>query len=992
MSVRAARREPCRPHVGPWLALAAVLTACAGCSAYDSPEQPATAPPASQPLVRPSPALTPLAAGTPQSASFDAAEHAHAYGLELRAGDYVEVCAQQQGVDVRLTVATPEGAELRSADAAEGCQGRERALFLAPSAGTYVVRVVAVGRRQPGSFAVSVCSAPRQPTPDDKLRAAADELLSQAERQADAWKRPDRESARFAYWRAAEQWRALGETLAEAYTRRRLAMVCADLGAREEAANELDAALALAEQARDGREIGRILVERGPLRRRRGDLDGAERDYARALELAADHDPLLKAIALNNLSVISTRRGFPALAVSQADAARKIWTEQVRERATIEALVNRAVAYTWLGRSRRAEGDVRAALEIAVRYGDARGQIYAYTQLGWLRYLAADAPGALRHYREGLSVAEQRGDDEGRGTFLDRRAGALVLQRHFALARQSYDEALAIWRRMKDHPSVAHTTANLAALAADMGHPRTAQEHYATAVRAFDSLGEHDNAAHVRLQRAQLLLGSVPMHETERDISDALAGMQRLREMLKTDSSPAELAQYAAVRHQFYELWVEVLMRQKKTDAAFEAAENGRAVALSVNLADGLGGGSNAPPSLARARSLLDDDTLLLAYALGRTRSFVWLVGPHDFAVFELPPRDELRKLARVFHDALQVITPRAPMALAAPAGELGRTLLGPLAGRLGNKRLVILRDEALQYVPFAALPDYSLAQPGTNPPLLIEGHEIAYAPSVLAAFQLRKRARARRPPSRGVAVFADAVFNRADERLAGRAAAANAQTTSDGEELKLGAGDVGLGDDPEKLPRLPATAREADAIVAAAGAAGAAATPPVTGFDATRARVLRPGALDEFRYVHFATHGFLNLRNPMLSGLVLSRYDATGAPTLAFLRSADIEKLHLRADLAVASACTTALGEELRGEGLFGLTQAFLRGGASRTMVSLWPVRDNATADLMKAFYTAHLKRGLTPAAALREAQLTFLRAGRPPLYWAAFIIEGLW
>ncbi len=325
MIVRAARREPCRPHVGPRFALAVLL---AGCAACQSTEQPATARPASpRPAsprpARPLPTPTPLVAGKPHTASFDAAEGDHAYGLELRAGDYVEVRARQQCVDVRLAVITPKGEELRSADAAEGGHGSERALFVAPSAGTYVVSVQSVGRREPGSFAISI-SAPRLPTPDDKLRTAADELLSQAERQADAWKRADRESARWLYRLAVGQWRALGETAAEAYTRRRLAMVCADLGDREEAAKELAAALALAERAGDAREIGRILVERGPLLRRRGDLDGAERDYKRARKLAAGLDPLLEAAALNNQSVISTRRGFPTLAVSESNAAREI--------------------------------------------------------------------------------------------------------------------------------------------------------------------------------------------------------------------------------------------------------------------------------------------------------------------------------------------------------------------------------------------------------------------------------------------------------------------------------------------------------------------------------------------------------------------------------------------------------------------------------------------------------------------------------------------
>ena len=147
-------------------------------------------------------------------------------------------------------------------------------------------------------------------------------------------------------------------------------------------------------------------------------------------------------------------------------------------------------------------------------------------------------------------------------------------------------------------------------------------------------------------------------------------------------------------------------------------------------------------------------------------------------------------------------------------------------------------------------------------------------------------------------------------------------------------------------------------------------------------------------RVVHFATHGFLNSETPELSGLVLSLVDREGNPTDGFLRLHDVYALSLAADLVVLSGCRTALGKEVRGEGLLGLTRGFFYAGAPRVMASLWPVRDRATAELMQRFYRGLLRDGLPPAAALRAAQRSLRREPRwrDPYYWAPFVIQGDW
>jgi CHAT domain-containing protein len=153
-------------------------------------------------------------------------------------------------------------------------------------------------------------------------------------------------------------------------------------------------------------------------------------------------------------------------------------------------------------------------------------------------------------------------------------------------------------------------------------------------------------------------------------------------------------------------------------------------------------------------------------------------------------------------------------------------------------------------------------------------------------------------------------------------------------------------------------------------------------------------GRLRDFRYVHFATHGVFDAERPDLSGLALSRFDASGHPREGFLRLRDIYDLDLTADLVVLSGCETALGKEIRGEGLLGLTRGFLYAGAPRVVASLWWIDDRATAELMATFYRGLWTENLRPAAALRKARLALAKQPRfrDPAYWGGFVLQGDW
>lgn len=267
-----------------------------------------------------------------------------------------------------------------------------------------------------------------------------------------------------------------------------------------------------------------------------------------------------------------------------------------------------------------------------------------------------------------------------------------------------------------------------------------------------------------------------------------------------------------------------------------------------------------------------------------------------------------------------------------------------------------------LHYVAFAALP-----QPEGNG-YLIEQHEIVTIASVLA--YIRKQSTS---PEQKLFLMADPVFSSSDPRVKG------GSRPSSQRNFALFTGNTELG-------RLPGTRREAERILLPQ-----IASRSIFDFSASRSTLLESD-LRNYRYVHIATHGFFNNYRPEFSGLVLSLVDENGNERNGFLLAPDIFSLQTQADLVVLSACETGLSRIVRGEGIVGITRGFFHAGAKRVLVSLWPVSDEGTAELMSRMYRQMLKRGLSPASALRNAQLHLLRSQRysSPYYWALFVLQG--
>jgi CHAT domain-containing protein/tetratricopeptide (TPR) repeat protein len=431
-----------------------------------------------------------------------------------------------------------------------------------------------------------------------------------------------------------------------------------------------------------------------------------------------------------------------------------------------------------------------------------------------------------------------------------------------------------------------------------------------------------------------------------------------------------------------------------------------------------------APLSLSDVQSqVLDDKTMLLEYSLGQQSSYLWAVSQGGVSLYKLPARSTVDQQAIDLRAQLVPAKLRtrlvgadvasgqtrglglsaaptdnaAVTAFAGASNALYKTAVEPAAKDIGDKRLLIVADGSLNYVPFEALVSAAGGADYSALPYLIKTNEIVYSPSASVIGVIRKQSK---PASgKGMLLIADPVFNSSDPRARGAAATASTGGDTRGLGLSSAIKDVG-GEAPSTsgaagsglpLARLMGTRTEAEQIGQIVKTSGGTADTWLD-LNANEANVSTKD-LKNYRVLHIATHGLLNAERPQFTGLVLSLVgNKTGD---GFLRTDEIFNLNLGSPLVMLSACETGLGKEKKGEGVIGLTRAFMYAGAPTVGVSLWSVADRSTADLMTGFYKRMLTgQGAPAASAMRQAQMDMI-AGKKyaaPFYWAPFVLVGDW
>jgi len=798
------------------------------------------------------------------------------------------------------------------------------------------------------------------------------------------------------------------------------AVLLEGMGQMEKATADLKAAQPLFHAAGDKLMEATILIRLGIVHYELGENENALNTYRQALQLARlTGDSGIQAAALNGIGSIYLILGDDAQALRYSDEGSQLMPINGSQIADPDVMFRLGVTYTSLKEKEKATESFSRAVQLYDAQGNQLGKARALHALGGMYDIAGDSKQALALYEQALKIRQATADRRSTADSLTAVGTMYSVLGQPDRAIEDYQQALEIYRFVHDRVGESKPLFWMAKTEQITGHREAAQSHIEEALAITES--QRSSIASPELRTTYLATAQFA-YELYVEI---LMELHQRYPKRGYDAKALEAHEAAKARglldllteakvHFRHGVDPELLQREIQTRQKVEdrqseeirllaGGETGNRLAtLQKELESARSDYQQVEAQIRSAsphyaaltqprplgltgiqKQVLDSETVLLEYALAEPRSYLWVVTSSSLHSFELPGRDEIEKLALQLYRMITGRRPGAQNSYPGVARKLSDIILGPARDLIANKRLVIVPDGALQITPFAVLPS---PQAKDFEPLVVR-HELVDAPSASTIALLRRDAAGRHPAPKKVAVFADPVFESNDVRVVKpQASAAQASSSTASAEGNVPADSKTLG-----LDRLTASRQEAETILRMVPAPMRLAA---LDFDANRSEATAP-ELGRYGIIHFATHGVLNDAHPELSGIVLSLVNKEGQAQDGFLRLNDLFNLHLDADLVVLSACKTALGQDVRGEGLIGLARGFMYAGAPRVVTSLWSVNDEATAEEMRLFYGGMLGREhMRPAAALRRAQAAMWKQEKwqSPFLWAAFVLQGDW
>lgn len=777
--------------------------------------------------------------------------------------------------------------------------------------------------------------------------------------------------------------------------------------------------------------------------------------YAEAEDLArAEGDQNLLAAVLISQGPLQRRLGRLQQALDSYVEARPL-VQRTGNRELLAKLSNYlAIWYQHLGDYDRSAEEYEVSLALAREVGDRSLEQTLLGHLAWLQYFRERLPEALELYDQSLHLARQSDDQKSLSSrafaFYGRGAARAALgQRTDALA--DLQDSLDLYRQLADAVAEAHTLSYLGEILQEEGDLDAAEKALARGREISSAVGDGlleavtlKRLARVEEARGDLVTAvalfneALEIFEQQRDtllireLRDSLLAARRpayeeyvglLLQLARQRpgggfDGEALLASERARARGLVELLAEARVDlrqhldsglQRRQEDLEEAAATLRQRARSmVPAVEGSGALEAlraqqqelrdqqallqaqirkqdpryaelvypAPLGPEQIQSLLAEDMALLEYLLGEEAVYLFIVTRQRLTALTLDVAPQrITALVDELRQSLQMHNVFGDLGYTRAAGELFEHLIAPAEPLLdGKTHLLIAPDGKLYHLPFEALLTRRFAggqQDLRSAPYLIHRYSVSYIPSVsVLAGLVDGRAGEAAPSGPGpleFLAFADPVYGQTEE------------------DNSVGLDGASRGD--PRFPRLVASGREVESI---AGLFGPGETRIFLRSAASEANLKRDPDLARATRLHFAAHGVVDEEDPGNTALVLT-LDEDGED--GYLHLGEIFDLRLSADLVVLSACSTGLGKEMRGEGLIGLSRAFMYAGAASLVVSLWRVEDEASADLMLHFYRG-LLAGEDRSAALRRAKLQALEDERParfhPSQWAPFVLLG--
>jgi len=765
-------------------------------------------------------------------------------------------------------------------------------------------------------------------------------------------------------------------------------------GAPEAALQYAQRVIPLREQLGSIRGLATAHNNIGLLYRRMNEVQAALEHYQVALRYRRlDDDVRGIGNTLNNIGYLYLTMGDPSRAERYFEEALPLRRQAQHDKGEARTLSNLGSAVRQNGEFERADGLYRDALEIWRRFNDQRGICRTTTELAQNHRMVGRVAEAIGDLSSVEGHCGEASDKWTTANFLLEYGLALALAVQNDEADHYLQRSLSMFSELRDSIGIAAVYRGLSTVAESQGDEELALSRAQAATTHIDSVRVAISSSDVLTNYSAVqqdvydhaigLLMRLSKFNDER-ARQALVLVEKNRartlgeivhwdqQALLSTENDELVSQYLSIKRRLADLSYR-LRRTTDTDSGPLAVEFEFARTEFDEVEGRLRSRSPAATDrsfdLAEFQSTLQADDLVLVYWVGAGSGYVWKVDRRKVSAHNLPPRNRLRSIVRRIDEVMR------SQSRLTPSGwnerqVLSTALLGD-GGFEHHERIYVVADDVLSHLAFAALP-MPAADTGGTVPMLIDRFELTMLPAMHYLHRPRRDVAPETETGR-VVIFADPVYSHSDDRVAAGAR----QNIEDGEaELNT------------VWPRLRGTMREAASVIELYGADNAVL---YSGFGASREVFLRQ------RYrpadiLHVATHAVTRESNRPLSGIVLSTIDERGDSIPAIVDYYDLYGLPAPS-LVVLSACDTALGPSLPGEGVIGIARALMYSGTDTVIASLWPAGDTVTAKLMARLHAELNKGDKSPAAALRAAQLAVRngdRRFRQPRHWAQFVVVG--
>ena len=874
------------------------------------------------------------------------------FKFNASAGNCLRFIVEQQSIDVMITINDLKGGNIKKIDRPNGSFGRETVTFFVPQTGVYTIEIKtwmadAIG----GKYRISYTET-SAPTETDRKRDLAENLTSEGEDLRGEGSMENKEKAIGKFSEALKIWQELGDVYEQAVVFYGTGYAHYGLSHHFEAALFYNRALKL--HLDIGDEFGQAINQAalGAVQYALSENEFAAYNYEKAIEIykKMDYSRGL-GIALHGLGTVE-------MLSKKSDQAILDLTESLRWRVLANDNVGKARTHITLAKLYlylNSYDKAREQLSEAERtFGETRAKKDVELLYYWGRFflLTGQPEKAIGFLERGLDFSKSAGNKLSEANCLFELSRARMMFGETENALSDIQIAVNLIETLRQMTPDFQTRVSFSA---------TIQPFYEQYISLLMKL--HD-------LRPESGFAKKAFEISEQARARGLLDLLERRTLLKRNRTNPELLE----REQLLRDTLTELLALRATDGKKQLTAEIQTVSAQFSEVEAEINQQFFAPQIVllptlktvEIQNFLDEQTVLLEYSINAGQSFLWLVSKNEVSVFRLPPEQEINKSARLVYNCFSRSNQTdIEIGCRRENENLSKILLNPIAPKITGKRLIVVKQGFLHYIPFA-----SLINP-LNSKYLIETNETLTLPSA-SLLSFTRHTKFQIVPSLTLAVFADPVYSLADGRF---------PSTFQINNL------AGLNNN---FPRLFASRFEAQRLSSIVTSGNVLLK---MDFEANRSSFFYSD-LDNYRILHFAAHTIINDLQPELSAIALSFFDPSGRKIPGLIRPNDILRLNLNADLVVLSACQSGLGKQIKGEGILSLGQSFLSAGARRLIVSLWNVDDKVSAELMARFYRKHLLDKKNISVAFREAQLEILRDKRwkSPFYWAGFVLEGDW